>query len=207
MAASFLYERVYLYKLQTRQQVVHMKKDAIESIGLEDHGFRQRISWVIEQAGGPTAFAKKTGLSRAVVDKYRNGISDPSRLRLVNISRSTNVDIEWLATGYGSPTPKGIPALQDHDQKALQDGTFRDKTLEEQLAYEKAYAAGRLDPEAVKNAVKMLKRWEDNNSKSISPEEMADAVFLLSRTANEDGKIPETILDSLMKFKGSFPHA
>lgn len=184
-----------------------MKKDAIESIGLEDHGFRQRISWVIEQAGGPTAFAKKTGLSRAVVDKYRNGISDPSRLRLVNISRSTNVDIEWLATGYGSPTPKGIPALQDHDQKALQDGTFRDKTLEEQLAYEKAYAAGRLDPEAVKNAVKMLKRWEDNNSKSISPEEMADAVFLLSRTANEDGKIPETILDSLMKFKGSFPHA
>lgn len=181
-----------------------MKEDPIESLSLEDRGFQERISWVIEQAGGPTAFAKKTGLSRAVVDKYRNGMSDPSRLRLVNISRSMNVDIEWLATGYGNPTPKGIPALRERDQKAFQDGTFEKKSLEEELAYEKAYAAGRLHPDAVKNAVKMLKTWMDRNNKNISPDEMADAVFLLARAANEDGQIPESILDSLMKFKGNF---
>lgn len=181
-----------------------MKEDPIESLSTEDRGFQERISWVIEKAGGPTAFAKKTGLSRAVVDKYRNGLSDPSRLRLINISRSLNVDIEWLATGYGKPTPKGIPSLRERDQQAFQEGTFREKSLEEQLAYEKAFSAGLLHPDAVKNAVKILKTWMDKNNKNISPDEMADAVFLLSRAANEDGKIPDSILDSLMKFKGSF---
>lgn len=172
----------------------------------EDMGkdFLDRFVELVKKVGGNDSAARIMGVSVKTVERWKAG-AEPSLNGIIRLSRHENVSLEWLATGYGNPTPKGIPALRERDQQAIQDGTFWNKTIEEELAYEKAYAAGRLDPEAVKNAVKMLKTWMDKNNRNISPDEMADAVFLLARAANEDGKIPDSILDSLMKFKGNFP--
>lgn len=107
-----------------------------------DLEFAKRINVIVDSAGGPVEFARNTGLSRAVLDKYRNGKADPSRTRLVVMARVANVSLEWLATGYGSKTPRGIPALMERDQKAAQDGAFWDKTPEEQEALDAANMQG-----------------------------------------------------------------
>ncbi|WP_193746555.1 helix-turn-helix transcriptional regulator [Ruegeria sp. ANG-R] len=63
--------------------------------------FQERVSRVIDLAGGPSATSDATGLSRRVIDKYRNGDSDPSRERLVALAKAGGVDIGWLASGEG----------------------------------------------------------------------------------------------------------
>ncbi len=127
-----------LFLLLIYDEIVSYIVDIEES----DLGFARRIESIIEDAGGPVEFARKTGFSRAVVDKYKNGISDPSRSRLVAMARVANVSLEWLATGYGPRTPRGIPALQERDRKAMADGTFWDKSPEEQEALDEANMQG-----------------------------------------------------------------
>lgn len=51
------------------------------------------------EVGNLAELARKSGLSRRVIDKYRNGESDPSRARLVALARAAGVRVEWLATG------------------------------------------------------------------------------------------------------------
>ena len=45
--------------------------------------FPERMNVLIESAGGPSALAQKSKLSRRVIDKYRTGESEPSRERLI----------------------------------------------------------------------------------------------------------------------------
>lgn len=70
---------------------------------VDDKEFAERITYAIELAGGPMQFAKKAGLSRAVLDKYKNGQSDPSRSRVISMAAAAGVNFEWLATGIGEP--------------------------------------------------------------------------------------------------------
>lgn len=69
----------------------------------ESDGFGQRIEILVERCGGALELSNRSGLSRRVVDNYRNGTSDPSRERLIALARAADVDIGWLVGGIGSP--------------------------------------------------------------------------------------------------------
>jgi transcriptional regulator with XRE-family HTH domain len=73
-----------------------------------DGGFRVRMSMLESLVGNWSELARKAGLSRRVLDKYRNGESDPSRARLVALAQAAGVRVEWLATGEGAML-KGDP--------------------------------------------------------------------------------------------------
>lgn len=64
-----------------------------------DEEFCARIEQVISRAGGIPQLADKTGLSHTVIHKYKNGLSDPSRARLIQLANAAGVSVEWLATG------------------------------------------------------------------------------------------------------------
>jgi transcriptional regulator with XRE-family HTH domain len=47
-------------------------------------------------------FSGVAGISEMVLSQYLNGQSEPTRPRLVALSRAANVSLEWLATGEGA---------------------------------------------------------------------------------------------------------
>ena len=67
----------------------------------EADDFRARMELLADAVGNLSELARKSGLSRRVIDKYRNGESDPSRVRLVALAKAGGVRIEWLADGTG----------------------------------------------------------------------------------------------------------
>ncbi|RKS87232.1 phage repressor protein C with HTH and peptisase S24 domain [Orbus hercynius] len=62
--------------------------------------FKNRLSLAQEGMSG-NAFAKKVGMSEAVIRDYLSGKTYPSLNRLAMIAKKCNVPIEWLATGQG----------------------------------------------------------------------------------------------------------
>lgn len=70
-----------------------------------DHSFAQRMEEIIQRVGGPTALARKAGVSQAVVHKYRNAVSTPDVPRLIALAQAAEVRVEWLATGAGPKEP------------------------------------------------------------------------------------------------------
>lgn len=63
--------------------------------------FSGRIAHLIRLAGNASAFARMCGISESVVRKWRDGLSEPSRLYLERIVRYAGVSVEWLVTGEG----------------------------------------------------------------------------------------------------------
>lgn len=106
-----------------------------------DVGFMKRLKMVIgdESTHG---FAKRVGISDSVMRKYISGEAVPGLDKVIAISRIKNVSLEWLATGYGRPTPGGIPALEERDRRAKRDGTYHDRSPEEQDALDEANMQG-----------------------------------------------------------------
>ena len=62
---------------------------------------------LVDRYGGTRAFAKKVGVSEAVVRKWKNDISDPSREHVVAIADAYGVSLDWLAAGRGPMFPSG----------------------------------------------------------------------------------------------------
>lgn len=62
--------------------------------------FKNRLTLVLENLSG-NAFAKKVGMSEAVIRDYLSGKTYPSLNRLAIIAQKCDVPIEWLATGKG----------------------------------------------------------------------------------------------------------
>ncbi len=62
--------------------------------------FKNRLTIVLEGLSG-NAFAKKVGMSEAVIRDYLSGKTYPSLNRLATIAQKCEVPIEWLATGKG----------------------------------------------------------------------------------------------------------
>ncbi|OCG16076.1 hypothetical protein A9G09_03740 [Gilliamella sp. wkB292] len=62
--------------------------------------FKNRLTLVLEGLSG-NAFAKKVGMSEAVIRDYLSGKTYPSLNRLAIIAHKCEVPIEWLATGKG----------------------------------------------------------------------------------------------------------
>lgn len=62
--------------------------------------FKNRLNLILEGLSG-NAFAKKVGMSEAVIRDYLCGKTYPSLNRLAIIALKCDVPIEWLATGKG----------------------------------------------------------------------------------------------------------
>ncbi len=62
--------------------------------------FKSRLILTLEGLSG-NAFAKKVGMSEAVIRDYLSGKTYPSLNRLAIIAQKCQVPIEWLATGKG----------------------------------------------------------------------------------------------------------
>ncbi|WP_085247823.1 LexA family transcriptional regulator [Gilliamella mensalis] len=62
--------------------------------------FRNRLNLVLEGISG-NAFAKKVGMSEAVIRDYLSGKTYPALNRLAIIAQKCDVPIEWLVTGKG----------------------------------------------------------------------------------------------------------
>src|SRR5690606_18094360 len=72
--------------------------------------FAERVRALIDQHGSASAIARLSGVSEAVVRKWRDGGSDPSRENLVSLAKGTGVSLVWLATGEG---PQRLPRTSD----------------------------------------------------------------------------------------------
>jgi transcriptional regulator with XRE-family HTH domain len=70
-----------------------------------DAGFCERMNVLEALVESWADLARKSGLSRRVLDKYRTGKSDPSRARLVALAKAADVRVDWLATGEGPMRP------------------------------------------------------------------------------------------------------
>ena len=62
--------------------------------------FHDRLAVLAEKAGGWSSLARKAGLSKGGMSRYKNG-GEPTRPALVAIANAAEVSIEWLATGSG----------------------------------------------------------------------------------------------------------
>ena len=88
-----------------------------------DADFLKRLDEVIKNVGGNDAAARIMGVSVKSVERWKAG-AEPAFSGMLRLSRHANVSLEWLATGYGSKIPRGIPSLQERDKRAIEDGTF-----------------------------------------------------------------------------------
>lgn len=86
-----------------------------------EEGFRnfpERIKLAIEQAGGVQKLAEKVGVSTLILQGWRSGKTDPSRLALIKIAQASNLSIHWLASGPDSlekQSPVHPPSRSDLD--------------------------------------------------------------------------------------------
>ncbi|MGL4764377.1 MAG: XRE family transcriptional regulator [Aeromonas sp.] len=62
-------------------------------------GFAERLQSLIRE-GSISAFARKVGLSEALIRKYLKG-AEPGLARANQIAMGANCSLEWLATGCG----------------------------------------------------------------------------------------------------------
>lgn len=74
------------------------KQKLLENTGISE--FKNRLSIAQEGLSG-NAFAKKIGMSEAVIRDYLSGKTYPSLNRLAVIAKHCDLPIEWLATGKG----------------------------------------------------------------------------------------------------------
>lgn len=98
-----------------------MPKSDLEpsSPDVRNNAFLERMNVLAERVGGPGELARRSRLSRRVIDKYRSGESEPNRPRLVALARAGGVSVEWLATGEGSMVPEHRTAPVGDDYIAL----------------------------------------------------------------------------------------
>ncbi|OCG31849.1 hypothetical protein A9G34_07695 [Gilliamella sp. Choc4-2] len=80
--------------------------------------FKNRLTLVLEGLSG-NAFAKKVGMSEAVIRDYLSGKTYPSLNRLAIIAQKCDVPIEWLVTGKGE-----CRLLPDTEHKSFVDIPF-----------------------------------------------------------------------------------
>jgi transcriptional regulator with XRE-family HTH domain len=67
--------------------------------------FQERMKlliWHFKPQGGIAEIARNSGLSEAVIRSWRDGGSDPSRARCIQLARGTGVSLLWLVAGIGN---------------------------------------------------------------------------------------------------------
>ncbi len=99
---------------QARAETRRRGKAVLEARGPQPgaSAFSRRIADLIRLAGGASAFARMCGISESVARKWRDGLSDPSRLYLERIARRAGVSAAWLVTGEGAMRPEASSSTQ-----------------------------------------------------------------------------------------------
>lgn len=72
---------------------------------------------MVERAGGPSAIASKSGISRRTIQAYLAGETDPSRERILALCLAAGESPQWLLTGERlspTPIPLGVMEPLDH---------------------------------------------------------------------------------------------
>lgn len=69
-------------------------------------GLAARIRQCAEMAGSGDELARLTAIPRRTLEYYLTGQSEPKVARCVEIAKAVGVDIGWLASGEGKPTPE-----------------------------------------------------------------------------------------------------
>jgi phage repressor protein C with HTH and peptisase S24 domain len=90
-------------ELNTMENKTNKESEQEKILHLTNTGvinFKKRLTIVLEGLSG-NAFAKKVGMSEAVIRDYLSGKTYPSLNRLAIIAQKCEVPIEWLATGKG----------------------------------------------------------------------------------------------------------
>ncbi|MCB9979265.1 MAG: helix-turn-helix transcriptional regulator [Rhodospirillales bacterium] len=70
--------------------------------------FAQRVRKLVDEAGGQTALARKTGMSPGAIQRYLRG-GDPTRAVLIRMAQVCGVSLEWLVYGRDE-TPTILPS-------------------------------------------------------------------------------------------------
>ena len=97
-----------------------MEEQLIEQSGTttaRDEAFIARLKQVIKQYGNVNSLAKAAGLSETAVRKWRDGISEPTRGRLILLAQAAGVSVEWLVTGQGSMQLKLDREINDQNDR------------------------------------------------------------------------------------------
>lgn len=84
--------------MEIKQMTNEQTKLRLEDTGVTQ--FKERLAMSLEGMSG-NAFAKKVGMSEAVIRDYLSGKTYPSLNRLAIIAMKCELPIEWLATGHG----------------------------------------------------------------------------------------------------------
>ena len=79
--------------------------------------FAARITQVLERFPNHSQLARKVGVSEGTLRRWRKGRTEARRDHLVAFALATGVDVQWLATGAGSPSPDTANALQDRQEE------------------------------------------------------------------------------------------
>lgn len=102
--------------------------------------FVDRFAELVKNVGGDDAAARITGVSVKTIARWRGG-SEPSFNGITLLARHQGISLEWLVTGKGAKF-KGARGLEDRDRKAMANGTFWDKSPEEQEMLDEANMQG-----------------------------------------------------------------
>lgn len=73
-----------------------------------ENDFAKRIAKLVQDAGGQSALARKTGMSSGAIQRYLRG-GDPTRAVLVRMAETCGVPLDWLVygrDGAGSRIPE-----------------------------------------------------------------------------------------------------
>jgi transcriptional regulator with XRE-family HTH domain len=70
-------------------------------MNIKNDSFTDRIQKIIELVGSADKLSHNAGMTASAISQYLSGKSDPTRKKLIALSKAAGVNIEWLATGVG----------------------------------------------------------------------------------------------------------
>ena len=112
---------------------------------MTDDGFQERMNELISRVGTVAELARKSHLSRRIIDNYKAGAADPSRARLIALADAAGVSVGWLATGEGVPCPGETVPPEGSSRRGKpwgnpdEDGSANSDALWEKQAGEELY--------------------------------------------------------------------
>lgn len=138
-------------------------------------GYGERIKVAVKNVNGASELSRMIDIPRNSLQRYITEETEPSISIMVRISRATDTNLQWLATGEG-----------------LQEGHMN--------ANQASVDAVSLD--IVENASAALYGYLEKKKRYLKPDEFGEAVVILCGLAPEDGDIDISLVERLMKFKG-----
>ncbi|MBI1753912.1 MAG: helix-turn-helix transcriptional regulator [Acidobacteria bacterium] len=139
-----------------------------------------RIRTAINLAGGPSAVAQKSGLSRRTINAYRAGETTPSSARIIALANGTGVSPEWLLTGKE-------PMLPEPDYVLGAKNRVRDSQGERGMrCAEHLQPVNQIDPGLLGRAIQVALREKSKHSLNELSNAIADAYALASRPGRSD---------------------